>query len=616
MAGVDRTLRIKDGFSGILNRYVSMLEKSIKKNDELSSSMLLGVNRSAAWEDALAEASHQTLKSIDSIETMQRAMQKFYSMAEDPQEVVEGFKDMENALTLAGYTWTEEAENFDHNMLLMEHGVQRLVDAGLLAEPAITELAERFAAYGLEITDRVADQEEFAAEYERILKLLERGDKSWDKAIKKLKELAEAGLVSKDSLAEFIAEQERAHKATEKQEKGMNGLAKRLLAIGASYLSVRKLISYFRDAASRAPDEIAKKYDKLKENISNLFGGAVVAAMSKMTSGVDRLNQALSSPAGQKFQRAMEAIGRGIGGAVSVVFEKLGALIEWVGNNVELVVLAAIPALTLFAIKLWTIAAGAIAAHMPLVLLTGAALAFGLMLQHMGVTAGDVFGTIAALAYWLYGVLHNVVALVWNAFAPLIEKIVNTAREKGYTLKNFFVTLGNGILEVLEKVASAIDKITGSSLAGSITQLRSNLQAWAEDQGYEPLVLERMEELDLKEMWNKGKSLGEAFGSSLSDKALAMAQAQDLKAINRNTSAIKDAMTDEDITALVDMAERAFVNNINLTSQTPIITVNGANTGNTEADRQALARALRDVLLEEIASGPVSPSPAFYGIGG
>ena len=62
-------------------------------------------------------------------------------------------------------------------------------------------------------------------------------------------------------------------------------------------------------------------------------------------------------------------------------------------------------------------------------------------------------------------------------------------------------------------------------------------------------------------------------------------------------------MSEEDIKSLVDVAERRYVNQVNLTSQTPVITVNGANTGNTAADRQAIADAIRDVLIEQVASG-------------
>ena len=61
--------------------------------------------------------------------------------------------------------------------------------------------------------------------------------------------------------------------------------------------------------------------------------------------------------------------------------------------------------------------------------------------------------------------------------------------------------------------------------------------------------------------------------------------------------------TQEDIKSLVDVAERRYVNQINLTAQTPVINVNGQNTGRTAADRQNLANAIRDVLLEQMSSG-------------
>lgn len=65
------------------------------------------------------------------------------------------------------------------------------------------------------------------------------------------------------------------------------------------------------------------------------------------------------------------------------------------------------------------------------------------------------------------------------------------------------------------------------------------------------------------------------------------------------------SMMDEDLQSLVDIAERRYVNNINLTSQTPVINITGQNTGNTVADRQNLANALRDILVQQVAAGSV-----------
>ena len=62
------------------------------------------------------------------------------------------------------------------------------------------------------------------------------------------------------------------------------------------------------------------------------------------------------------------------------------------------------------------------------------------------------------------------------------------------------------------------------------------------------------------------------------------------------------AMSEEDLKSLVDMAERQYVNEINLTAQTPVIQVSGQNTGNTKEDRKALANAIRDILVEQASS--------------
>ena len=72
-----------------------------------------------------------------------------------------------------------------------------------------------------------------------------------------------------------------------------------------------------------------------------------------------------------------------------------------------------------------------------------------------------------------------------------------------------------------------------------------------------------------------------------------------------NTGALKKSvdMTNEDLQMLVDLAERHYVAQVNLTSQTPVINVAGQNTGNTAADRTALADAIKTVLLEQRASG-------------
>lgn len=76
---------------------------------------------------------------------------------------------------------------------------------------------------------------------------------------------------------------------------------------------------------------------------------------------------------------------------------------------------------------------------------------------------------------------------------------------------------------------------------------------------------------------------------------------QDVKGIKKSVD-----LSNEDLKYMVDLATRRYISNVNLTSQTPVITINGQNTGRTKEDREALADAIALVLAEQIAAGAAS----------
>ena len=99
------------------------------------------------------------------------------------------------------------------------------------------------------------------------------------------------------------------------------------------------------------------------------------------------------------------------------------------------------------------------------------------------------------------------------------------------------------------------------------------------------------------------KAENEQIGAS-ENYGVAYDQLQEMESIGDSVKGIEKSvsMSEEDLKSLVDVAERRYVNNINLTSQTPVINITGQNTGNTKEDRQALANAIKTILVEEIAS--------------
>lgn len=90
--------------------------------------------------------------------------------------------------------------------------------------------------------------------------------------------------------------------------------------------------------------------------------------------------------------------------------------------------------------------------------------------------------------------------------------------------------------------------------------------------------------------------------------------ADDVSSIADSVGSIQKSvnMSEEDLKSLVDVAERRYVNNINLTSQAPVIQITGQNTGNTAADRKNLADTIRDILVEQVAAGSTISTARAY----
>lgn len=164
-----------------------------------------------------------------------------------------------------------------------------------------------------------------------------------------------------------------------------------------------------------------------------------------------------------------------------------------------------------------------------------------------------------------------------------------------------------GIEEARQK---ALETIRGWGVEGGIQQLErwdeqkylQNLEAfkdWGKDFRVSDFISETL-----------GSAIDTVSGSAgaISAEAIPYDElASQISSIGDSVSGIEKAvnMSEEDLKSLVDVAERRYVNQVNLTAQTPVITVNGANTGRTAADRQALANAIRDMLIEQSAAGSV-----------
>lgn len=243
----------------------------------------------------------------------------------------------------------------------------------------------------------------------------------------------------------------------------------------------------------------------------------------------------------------------------------------------------------------------------------------GSSISATGIITG-AFTTMGAVA------LNTFVVPVWNAFAALINFFLNSTDNFGQSFTIMLNDLYISFLQWVQGIAQAFEKLVqkipvigehfgfteGLGFNSYVEQKKNENQNRKNSMGWTD-YMKPIENFDLgksyKAGYNWGANLGKSGLMGTGTGELEIPQAADVKDllgnIDKNTGKIAKTvdLSDEQIKMLVDVAERKYVNNVNLTSQTPMITVQGQNTGNTEKDARNLADTLRDVLVDLMNAG-------------
>lgn len=260
---------------------------------------------------------------------------------------------------------------------------------------------------------------------------------------------------------------------------------------------------------------------------------------------------------------------------------------------------------------------------MGVMLLVGALYAGVAAFNHFSGSSVSATGIIMGAVYTLGAFVYNIVAGMWNQFAVFANFIGNVFNNPIAAIKVAFYDMAVTVLSYLQSIASGLQNLLNAipgvkvNLTSGIDSLIGKFSAAAEKTKSESGWKEYVKSMDYKDLtgaysagYDKGSNFslfgggGGGFDYSTFQSSGLGGMANDLKDIKGSTASIaKDVdMSKEDVKSLVDMATRQYINKVNLTSQTPIINVSGQNTGNTQADRKALADAIKDIIVEQAAS--------------
>lgn len=235
-------------------------------------------------------------------------------------------------------------------------------------------------------------------------------------------------------------------------------------------------------------------------------------------------------------------------------------------------------------------------------LLIGAAIgAIIIILKKLGVSFDQVTGFIGSVIGGLYAFMYNIVAGIYNYWVSFVEFFANCFNHPVYSVKKLFVNLANSVLDLVKSIASAIDAVFGSNLAGGIESLQGKMQDWLGEmpEGYK--VIDKLEMKSIEGYASKGYDMGQGIGEGISDtvsglfstsdpfggidsfdmaesmSGVSLGKVDEVGKINSDVN-----IADEDIKLLKDVAEMRYVQNF-VTLQ-PSIAMNASVTKDADFD--------------------------------
>ena len=493
----------------------------------------------------------------------------------------------------------------------------KVFDAANRSRGSYTDMAGAVAKMNLLAGDSFTSNDEaigFTELLQKSLKVSGAGTSEQQSAFLQLTQAMAAGKLQGD---EFRSVMENAPMVADAIAKYMGKSKGELKELSSDGLITADII---KNAMFTAADVINDKFAEMPMTFADVGQLMANNALEAFGPTMEKLNTLLNSSGAQTL---LAALNEGIAAIAEGANWLIDAFIR--GDPIVRTFFAvAIIMAGLWAGQMLVAAGATLAAHWPLILIIATLGAIVLALTSTGVTFADIFSFIGGLLGAFYGTGYNIISSLWNLFISFAEFLANVFHHPIQAIVNLFIGMATSVLTIIKDIATAIDGVFGSNLAGAVGGFSTKLKSWGDSfkaDDYVSLDDMRMDTKDIAataEAWGeKGKGVGDFidkwdFGSALEIDPNAGGIDYSQFATAGNPATVKGTgkggavkvENEEDIEWMRRLAERDYIARIAQNTLAPNIKVEFSGPITKEADTDNIMSHVSEQLKEMIATAP------------
>lgn len=623
MASISSSLTLKDRFTSTLNKGVNSVDRMLKSMNNLGR-QTSAINPAKPF-SALPSKIDNAKKRLDDFVRKSNEAQKSAEKVKSSWGGVGSI--IKTAMAAFGakkiIDITDEMTSAKARLKLMNDGKQsdeelqaKIMASAQRSRAGYLDTVSAIAKLGLNAKNAFANNDETIAFMEQVNKLFVIGGASAQEQRNAMLQLTQAmasGTLRGEELNSILESGPGIARAIEKYMGIAEGSIKSVAEEGLVTADVVK------NALFDAAEDTNAKFNSMPKTFGQVWTQIKNKAVERFDGIMTRINGFLNSDFGTQvingillginmIAAAVSGLMNGITWLGNVVVQNwgiIGPILGFVASALVLWGATLIPGLIT---KLWAMVAPVLAqaaawaiVNWPILLIAAAIVGIGILLKKLGVSFDQVTGFIGSVIGGLYAFMYNIVAGIYNYWVSFVEFFANCFNHPVYSVKKLFVNLANSVLDLVKSIASAIDAVFGSNLAGGIESLQGKMQDWLGEmpEGYK--VIDKLEMKSIEGYASKGYDMGQGIGEGISDtvsglfstsdpfggidsfdmaesmSGVSLGKVDEVGKINSDVN-----IADEDIKLLKDVAEMRYVQNF-VTLQ-PSIAMNASVTKDADFD--------------------------------